>query len=29
MNNNDNNMFGQTFNEDIYENQQIGYQVNS
>lgn len=26
MNNNDNNMFGQTFNEDIYENQQIGYQ---
>ena len=26
MNNNDNNMFGQTFSEDIYENQQIGYQ---
>ena len=26
MNNNDSNMFGQTFNEDIYENQQIGYQ---
>lgn len=26
MNNNDNNMFGQTFNEDIYENQQMGYQ---
>ncbi len=26
MNNNDNNMFGQTLNEDIYENQQMGYQ---
>ena len=26
MNNNDNNMFGQTLNKDIYENQQIGYQ---
>lgn len=26
MNNNDNNMFGQTFNEDIYESQQMGYQ---
>ena len=26
MNNNDNNMFGQTVNEDIYENQQMGYQ---
>ena len=25
MNNNDNNMFGQTLNEDIYENQQMGY----
>lgn len=26
MNNNDNNMFGQTLNEDIYENKQVGYQ---
>ena len=26
MNNNDNNMFGQTFNEDIYESKQMGYQ---
>ena len=26
MNNNDNNMFGQTLNEDIYENQQRGYE---
>ena len=26
MNNNHNNMFGQTLNEDIYENQQTGYQ---
>ena len=26
MNNNDNNMFGQTFNEDIYENKQVEYQ---
>lgn len=26
MNNNDNNMFGQTLNKDIYENQQMGYQ---
>ncbi|CAM2076645.1 MAG: toxic anion resistance protein [uncultured Clostridium sp.] len=26
MNNNNNNMFGQTLNEDIYENQQRGYQ---
>lgn len=26
MNNNNNNMFGQTLNEDIYENQQRGYE---
>ena len=26
MNNNDNNMFGQTLNEDIYGNKQMGYQ---
>ena len=26
MNNNDNNMFGQTLNEDIYENKQVEYQ---